>query len=135
MAHTTNYANTFIEVAEDCKNRRGEIPPTKNPRTVADLEYELIFDNPYKYTSDELLFIVRCRKNGIPDDELEQRKNEFFSKPQACLRSSPLSRTYGWGIHFNGEGRIALFGSESPEYGKFKRDENLKHLKAMRSSR
>ena len=27
--HTTNYKNTFIEIAEDCPVSSGQIPPTK----------------------------------------------------------------------------------------------------------
>ena len=40
--HTTNYANAFIEVADDCKTDVGKIPPEKPEKTVAQLQYELI---------------------------------------------------------------------------------------------
>ena len=30
--HTTNYADAFIEVAEDCPARAAEAPPPKEPK-------------------------------------------------------------------------------------------------------
>ena len=27
--HTTNYKNTFVEIAEDCSANKGEMPPVK----------------------------------------------------------------------------------------------------------
>ena len=39
--YTTNYQNTFIEIAEDCTSKRGEIPPEKKTgKTAANLQYE-----------------------------------------------------------------------------------------------
>lgn len=60
---------------------------------------------------------------------------EFFARPQACLRASPLPKTYGWGLHFDATGRVALYAVESPEYKRFIEDESISHLKAMRSRR
>lgn len=41
--HTTNYINTFIEVAEDCPATSGEIPPVKEgAKTVANIEYDIV---------------------------------------------------------------------------------------------
>ena len=33
---------------------------------------------------------------------------EFFSRGQACLRSSPLVKTLGWALHQDAVGRVAL---------------------------
>ncbi|MGN7760701.1 DUF6157 family protein [Paenibacillus sp. 22594] len=30
-----------------------------------------------------------------------------------------MPKRYGWGIHYNREGKIALYGKESPEYDHF----------------
>ncbi|WP_370872528.1 DUF6157 family protein [Paenibacillus zeirhizosphaerae] len=35
---------------------------------------------------------------------------------QACLRASMLPKKLGWGIHFNGEGKLALIPMESELY-------------------
>ena len=40
--HTTNYFDTFIEVAEDTKVDYGTKPPAKDKKTVAEMQYDLI---------------------------------------------------------------------------------------------
>jgi hypothetical protein len=133
--HSTNYTNTFIEVAEDCKAATGTVPPEKTEPTVARMQFELIQTNPYRFTSDEVLFAVYTARNRIPPEELEARRAEFFSKGQACLRASPLAKTYGWGIHHDREGKVALYARGSEEYDRLRADGSLAQLKAMRSSR
>lgn len=133
--HTTNYTNTFIEVAEDCKAAGGAEPPVKREPSVARMQYELICANPYRYTSDEVLFTVYAARNGVEPAELEARRAEFFAKGQACLRASPLGKTYGWGFHFDGESKVAIYPRGSAEYERLRADDTLKQLKAMRSSR
>jgi len=133
---TTNYYNTFIHIAEDCPVKSGEIPPQKNDeKTAAVIQFEMIKQNPYKFTSDDILFKVYAIKNKISSKENEREKEKFFSKGQPCFRSSPLTKRYGWGVHSNAEGKIAIYNVESAEYKKFSNDKNLKQLKAMRSKR
>jgi len=63
--HTTNYINTFIEIADDCPTTIGEIPPTKaGVKTVANIQFDMVFKNPYKYSSDDILFQVFARANA-----------------------------------------------------------------------
>lgn len=134
--HTTNYINTFIEVAEDCPAAFGEMPPAKgDARSIANIQFQIIGKHPYEFTSDEVLFKVFAERNDLTADEYEQARKELFSKGQACMRSSPLAKRYGWGIHSNAEGKIALFGIESDEYKKLVNDESLKIVKAMRSKK
>jgi Family of unknown function (DUF6157) len=133
--HTTNYANTFIEVAEDCKARVGTVPPEKSERTIAQIHYDLISQHPYKFTSDDVIFMAHAEKKQIEPEDLEDARAAFFSKGQACLRASPLGKTYGWGVHANAESKVAIYAQGSEEYQAFARDAALKHLKAMRSSR
>lgn len=133
--HTTNYTDTFIEVADDCRAASGTPPPEKADPTVARMQFELIQANPYRYTSDEILFAVYAARNGVGPDELEGRRAEFFSRGQACLRASPLGKTYGWGIHHDGAGRVAIYPRGSEEYERLRADAALRQLKAMRSSR
>ncbi|SMC66449.1 DUF6157 family protein [Moheibacter sediminis] len=132
--HTTNYYNTFIEVSEDCPVFESEIPQQKGDnKSVALLQFEMISHNPYKYTSDEVLFNIYVLRNNLSPNQKEKEK--FFSKGQACLRASPLGKRYGWGIHFDENGRMALYNLDSPEYQKLKGDISLTHLKAMRNKR
>lgn len=60
--HTTNYKNTLIEIAEDCPVQQSEIPPIKRNKTLANMQYEMISENPYKFTSDEVSWNVSCLK-------------------------------------------------------------------------
>ncbi|MBX2923187.1 MAG: hypothetical protein KF746_13390 [Chitinophagaceae bacterium] len=133
--YTTNYFDTFIEVAEDTKVDCGIKPPTKDKKTVAELQYELIAKNPYQYTSDDIFFQVFADRNDLTKAEHKQAREQFFSKGQPCFRASPLTKTYGFGIHSNSEGKIALYGMETKEYQKFLADTKIKKVKAMKSAK
>lgn len=133
---STNYFNLFIEVAEDTKATSGTVPPVKgSKKTVANYEYEMVSKNPYKFTSDDVFFQVYAERNGIPSSELEKERELFFSKGRPCFRASPLTKTYGWGVHSNNEGKVAIFGVESKDYIQFLEDTDLQKKKAMRSKR
>lgn len=134
--HTTNYENTLIEVADDCPAAGGEIPPMKSDaKTVAVIEYEMISKNPYKFTSDDVLFQVFAERKDLTESELEEARKQFFSRGQACMRASPLTKRYGWGVHSDNDGKIALYACDSPEYKKFISDGETKTVKAMKSKR
>jgi len=134
--HSTNYYNTFIEIAEDSKTDRGEMPPIKgDKKTVAYLQFNMLYDNPYKYTSDEVLFGVFAERKEFSQDELAEQREHYFSKGQPCFRASPLTKSYGWGIHSNDAGKIAMFGAETEAYQQFVDDDSIQKVKAMRSKR
>jgi hypothetical protein len=134
--HSTNYIDTFIQIADDCPTTVGETPPVKaDAKTVANMQFDMINKHPYKYTSDEVLFTIFTERNDISKSEIKNAQALFFSKGQACLRASPLTKRYGWGIHHNGEGKVALYGSETKEYKKLSLDKNIKIVKAMKSSK
>lgn len=133
--HTTNYIDTFIEVAEDTKAKCGTVPPAKAKRTVAEIQYRLIAENPYKYTSDDVLFLVFAERNDLTEAERPQAREAFFSKGQPCFRTSSLTKTYGFGIHCNSGGKIALYGMGTEAYRQFVVDANTKKVKAMKSSK
>lgn len=134
--HTTNYYNTFIEVAEDCPVDAGQVPLIRqNTESIANIQFELLSKNPYKYTSDDVLFQVFAKRNSLEERDHSEERKKLFSRGQPCLRSSPLTKRYGWGIHCNEEGKIALYGVEKDEYQKFLADVNIKKIKAMRSKR
>jgi hypothetical protein len=134
--HSTNYTDTFIEIADDCPTDKGEIPkPRGDNKTVAEMQYELILNNPYKYTSDDIIFQVFAHKSDLVESEYKIERERFFSKGQPCLRASPLTKRYGFGVHFNNNEKVALYGRESVEYEKFITDSSIKKVKAMRTSR
>ena len=138
--HTTNVPNTFIRVAEDCPARTGEEPPLHAGKTtVAGLQYEMIARSPYKYTSDDVVFATSApgRQLGAKAGKKEQSlaRSEFFSKGQACLRASGLGKRFGWGIHADAEGRVAIYAVDSERYQALARDPKTAQTRAMRSKR
>jgi hypothetical protein len=83
---TTNYYNTFIELAEDCPTSESQIPPIKEGNfTIANIQFDLISKNPYKYTSDEILFQVYVQKHNISESDLIQKKRN------SSRRDNPVS--------------------------------------------
>jgi len=134
--HTTNFFNTFIEIAEDCPIDHGEIPLQRSDsKSVAQLQYEILSKNPYRHSSDDVIFQVFAQRNDLTEPEMEEARIALFSKGQACFRSSPLTKRYGFGIHFNEEGKAALFACETEEYEHFVNDASVTKVKAMRNSR
>jgi hypothetical protein len=134
--HTTNYIDTFIEIADDCPIAKGEIPTLKgDAKTVANIQFELISKNPYKFTSDDVLFQVFADRNGLTKSEYKDAREKYFSKGQPCFRASPLTKRYGWGVHNDKDGKLAIYGAETSSYKKFVNDKKIKVVKAMRSSK
>lgn len=134
--HTTNYFNTFIIIAEDCPLNSAEVPPQKGiNKTAANIQFEMLIDKPYQYTSDDVLFQVYAIKNEVSASAYKREREAFFSKGQACFRASPLTKRYGWGAHFNEKGKMAIYPVESAEYKKLAEHKQLTVVKAMRSSR
>lgn len=131
--HSINYQNTLILVATDCAATQGTVP-TK-PGTVAALQYQMLRDAPYALTSDDLLVAVEAQRRGIPDDEQAALRAEIFAKPQACLRASPLVKTYGWGLHHDAQSRVALIGCDTADYARMAADPDLAKAPGMRSKR
>lgn len=134
--HSTNYFNTLIEPAEDCPVEASEVPPVKgDKKSVANLQYEMLHGHPYEFTSDDVLFSVVATRKGLADDELDEQRHIYFSKGQPCFRASPLTKRYGWGIHADADGKIALLEVDSAEYHSLLTDGSVTKKKAMRSSK
>ncbi len=122
--HTTNYTKTLIEIAEDSPVSASVIPVVKNDKkTIANYQYEKLSKHPLKYTSDELLFEIFAERNDISSLELEEEKENYFSKGQACLRTSPLAKKNGFGIFHNQNSKIKLVPVESEEYQELLNDD------------
>lgn len=114
--HSTNYQDTFIAVAPDCSATQGTIPKEAATPSAALLAYRLIQAQPYGLTSDDVLFSVFAERQRLPPAERDTARAAFFAKPQACLRASDLGKRYGWGIHSNAAGKVALVGVETDAY-------------------
>lgn len=126
--HTTNYANTFIEAAADCPVAQAEEPPLRTTPSVARIQFDMLIADPYRHTSDDVVYESNGRRRGLS-------REEFFAKGQPCLRASPLTKRYGWGVHHDANGRVALVPAGSDQYRELAADPSLQHVNAMRSSR
>lgn len=131
----TGYTDTFITIAPDCPATAGTAP--KMAASIAGLEHALLTAMPYRLTGDELLFAVHLRHKGICEDDgaLDAIRTAFFARPHPCLRASMLPKRYGWGVYYDGAGRIALYGAETADYRLFAARGDLKIIPAMRNRR
>lgn len=109
--------------------------PDLTKASVASQQYEWITEQPYTLTSDDVIFRRVAEKEAIPQTERAAAQEEYFQKGRACLRTSPLARQYGWGIHANNDGKIALVAAESDEYAALVADDTVKKVAAMKRSR
>lgn len=129
-----NYTDTFIAVSDDCP-AEGAAPPT-GKRSVAEIQYAMLVEAPYRYTQADVLFASSAAMREDPDaDGPSELRAAFFAKPQACLRASPLPKRWGWGIHFNAEGKAAAYAVGSEAYRRLAGDASLTQTKGMRSKK
>jgi hypothetical protein len=126
VTHTTNCRDTLITASPDCPVATGTVP--EKPGSVAAVQHALMAD-PYAMTSDDLLFQAYRARGG------DKSREAFFARPQACLRTSPLVKQFGWGVHHDAEGRIALLGMESAAYAALLDDPAVVKRPGMRSRR
>ncbi|MBC7550193.1 MAG: hypothetical protein H7269_04720 [Cellulomonas sp.] len=110
--HTTNYVETFIAVADDCAAMAGTVPPSRTEPSVAELTHAVIAANPYRYTSDDVIFTVWADRRGLDPQDRPAARAQFFAKGQPCLRSSDLGKRYGWGVHSDSDGRVVRRGHD-----------------------
>jgi len=137
---TVGYTDTLIKVAADCPVGKSEIPVAKNKTRPAHLlQYELLIQKPYAYTHEELIYQVYVLQKEIPESVLETEseniKAELFSKGHPCMRASSLTKRYGWGAHYNQDGKIAIYPMESPVYQALIDSGKVKIVPAMKSKR
>lgn len=99
------------------------------------MQYALIAEHLYECTSDDVLFEVYTTRQDVPGADRASAREAFFAKSQACLRSSPLGKRYGWGIYHDSESRVALVPLGSDEYRNLAADPEVKQTKVMRSKR
>ena len=115
------------------------VPPQRGSRaSVAQIQFELISGNPYRYTQEDVLWLTYVRHKSVTRAEATRvARAEFLSKPQPCLRSSPLPKRYGWGLHFDRQGKVALIAVESRKYTSLvgRKSSRLQVLSALRSKR
>ncbi|CAL4867444.1 hypothetical protein MMA231_01699 [Asticcacaulis sp. MM231] len=128
--------NTFIRIADDSDAAMGIVPKVKPGKpSVARMHYDLLTDHPYEYDLDSFNFEIWCQRNDIDAADRESHREAFFSKGHPCMRASPLTKTHGFGAHYNYAGKIAIYPVDSKAYHKLLNDPDNKVEMAMRSNR
>jgi len=136
-----SYINTFIQVSPDCPVMQSEIPVAKgDKKSMHVIQYELLTEAPYRYNHEELTFEVYVRHKVIPLEEVAAHRQELwdnlFQKGHPRMRASALAKRYGWGAHYDQQGKIALYAMESDEYQRFiQASEEVNLLAAMRNKK
>jgi hypothetical protein len=129
-----NYYDTLIEVADDCPATKGQVPQARGGRrTKAVVEYELLVEHPY--TEEDIAYEVYAFLHDIPKASWSKEREKFLSRGHPHLRVSALAKRYGWGIHNDAEGKVALIAVESPDYKRLLKDPDTTKVKAFRSTR
>ncbi|MFG2196852.1 DUF6157 family protein [Streptomyces sp. NPDC048639] len=127
--------------ADDCPLTAGVVPPLRGGRkTVAVQQCEMLAEGTERLTQEDVLFLSWLRRQPRPDEftqaETASLRAEFFSKDQPCLRTSPLPKTYGFGLLFDADGVVSLCPMESEEYQCIVGDAgDIRVVLAMRSAR
>ena len=130
--HTTNTPDTLVTPAEDCA------AVTKVPEregSVAAMQFAMLQGAPYARTSDEVLSGVAADRKGVGGAERDAFLAAWASKGQPCFRASPLTKTHGWAVHSDAEGRVALVDPNGPEFERLMADDAVTKVAAMRSRR
>jgi hypothetical protein len=131
--HSTNYFNTLILPSPDCRADTACVPV--KPGSVGRMQYEMLNDNPIELTSDDLIVAVQCRRKDIPESEWDDFRAEYFSRGQACLRASPLVKSFGWALYHDAEGRVMLVDPASAEFARLESDPEVAKIAGMRNKR
>ena len=134
--------DTFVTVAPDCSASSGVVPIARGATpTVASIHYELLARAPYTMTLEDLMVATHVRREGLSESEAsdlaEAIRERLFAKPYPCMRASPLPKRFGWGVHHDREGRIALVAVNSEGYRRFAEGlvDGVEVVAALRSKR
>lgn len=134
--------NTFVLVAADCPVTVAQVPVGRGSTpTVPVLQHELLTTRPYTLTLEDLMFEVHIRRASLSAAEVKDNKATIhavlFGKPYPCMRASALPKRYGWGVHHDTAGKLALVSMQSAEYRRFAdgKVKGIEVVPAMRSKR
>lgn len=134
--------DTFVLLAPDSPTKTSIVPAAKeDKRPIHLIQYELLTARPYQLTLEELIFAVHVERGGLAVAEVKRRKveiwAELFSKSHACMRASALPKKFGWGVHYDSRGKLALFAAESADYRRFASGKvrGVKLVAALRTKR
>ncbi len=115
----------LIEVAEDYQGKYAQEPPDGPHKTIPRYEYELLIADPYKYTERELFEQVHVVQRNRPHLKIDSYN----------IKRSPLVQSFGWGIHRNPEGKLALVALESNRYKELQGSKSVTCTKSYRKNK
>jgi hypothetical protein len=116
-----NRRNALILVAEDCTAIKGTVPQPKDK--IAYIGYDELSKNPYKYTELEFYRQVHHIRRGKPELKIESYD----------IRRNALCKKYGWGIHINESGALALVGCKTNKYKELLKNVMIDKINAFRN--
>lgn len=103
--------------------------------SIAGLEHALLSAHPYCYTPPNLMLEVQRRHKQVRAADLPSFRAWLHAKPQPCMRLSMLPKRWGWGIHFDELGCMAIYGAETSDYRNFAMRSDLRVMSARPSRR
>jgi Family of unknown function (DUF6157) len=111
----------IVLVAQDSPVQASQPPPPgRRGRSVAQVQYDLLSAEPFRWTENEVLFESWWRRQdaaaSASEAEKESARAQWLQGSRPCLRASPLPQRHGWGLVFDDEDRVALCAVESDEY-------------------
>ena len=96
----------------------GTVPPERGGTPiVASRTWQMIADEPYRYTSGDVIFTAYAERAGIAPNDRPAVREQYYSVGRACLRSSDLRKRSGWDVHADAEGRVADYAVGSRDCG------------------
>jgi len=98
--------NVLVKVAEDRPVQKGTVPGRSD--VISHIGYDELSKNPYVYTQLEFYHQVHHIRRNKPDLKIESYN----------IKRNSLCKKYGWGIHINELGKLAIFGCETEDYKK-----------------
>lgn len=113
-------------VAEDCKVPNAVEPSSKlrnDKKTNNRITWEVLHEAPYAYDAKKLKEKIHLEIRGRTDLKLEAYN----------IRKSKMAQCFGWGIHQNSEGKLALVAMESEKYQQLKN--NIRTVATFRNKK
>jgi hypothetical protein len=113
----------LITVSEDYPSKKSKQPLREG--TAIKLLHDVLEANPYKYTEREYFHHVHHVLRKRTDLKIDEYK----------IRRSDLVKKYGYGIHTNAEGKIAMVPCESTKYKMLLEDESIAKVQGYKLSK
>ena len=114
--------NTLITIAESSSNRSISVESKNGTPTVASTLFEVLKNHPYEFKQSELFYEVHVSRLKKDPEQLKLASYK--------LQRSELCSLYGWGIHGDKTGKLALVPCDTKFYELLFNDTGIKKKKA-----